>query len=330
MLRYSYALSPRGLARSFGSSPNYQFNFQYFGSSDPLGLTWVQSGWAYKTPYQSPLERKWNRIGVDPRKVTGVGPYTPQGTTKERLSSVNVETPLPQFPYNEEGFVVQHSVPAEPTIQQPDVESKARPLADKLLEDAEPILSDAAEPISSRSPRLSRSSIPPVEYVRKSTLLDTLKASISPSSRSPSPASSDLSGDGSGEYTETPLRGVKRVASTGSLVKNTRRKTNSGSATETPSPPDASSEAEGLTTPEGPHLFPCPHDCCPQVCKRYHDLKRHLQSAIHTPPSFFCRTCDQAFTREDALKRHEDSRCENKKAKGKANTKKKAKKAKKA
>lgn len=50
--------------------------------------------------------------------------------------------------------------------------------------------------------------------------------------------------------------------------------------------------------------YPCPYKNCAQECKFPGDLRRHLKCRDHSRPSEICPKCGAAYTREDALKRH--------------------------
>ncbi|KAJ7512998.1 hypothetical protein B0H11DRAFT_1698256, partial [Mycena galericulata] len=49
--------------------------------------------------------------------------------------------------------------------------------------------------------------------------------------------------------------------------------------------------------------FPC--DFCPLSFDRQHDLKRHIDTHSGEKPFLCDRGCGKAFTRKDALKRHQ-------------------------
>ncbi|KAI6154109.1 hypothetical protein BKA82DRAFT_4097742 [Pisolithus tinctorius] len=56
-------------------------------------------------------------------------------------------------------------------------------------------------------------------------------------------------------------------------------------------------------------VWACKISGCGKTFAREADLKRHQRTTkLHSPPSFACPQCDAAFTRTDALRRHQKSR----------------------
>jgi len=141
---------------------------------------------------------------------------------------------------------------------------------------------------------------------------------------------SDSEGSSAGsEYRERsvePSASHHRLASNVSLKKRKLSKTAriaARTARSSPSPSSSSSNDSQLTIPEGstiadrdPSLpyyevrgqhgkyFQC--RLCPQFrSTAIGDMGRHLESLIHSPPSYVCDPgCGKAFTRKDALVRH--------------------------
>ena len=327
-MRYATNSSARlyagGPATHIDRSLEYRLNFSYFDPWHSTRLGVSPWGWPYRPPFQTILEHRWGKVGIDPRKVNGAGPYSLQGTTKEPLHHVPIGTYFPEWSF----------LPPGPMDEDPIIHNITIPPT-----------SQVRLPMGRSSPPLC----PPSEHhddnvaniysVDRGTITTLPRNSLDMSPR-PAPASGNIQPSGSCEeayssmvfgsrsgsstcsdsdYTEMPAQTVKRAASADDVVEKPRgagRSMQSATSKKTKAPHPYASPSSTTS-----HRYPCPHAGCPQVCERAHDLQRHLESKAHKNPSYECEWCSSVFTREDALKRHKGGRCAARNTQKKASSK---------
>jgi len=280
------------------ASLNYPSNFPSYDSWHPIDWVWAPSGYAYRLPFQTILEQRWGAVGVDPRKVNNIA--------RRALGAVDVETDLSVTPHS----IIRPTADVHPhTNRQASITSSS---SRSSSYDGQVNNDHAANPRSVHTrtitplPRRSSGILPASARVSEHILTRPSPKPTQPpmsySSRSSSPESSLLSDD---DYTETLSGTINRTIGAGS------EKSRSAGETIGLVLKDAAPATTSRATPSSGSCrrYPCPHEGCPQVCDRPHDLERHLESKAHKAPSYKCLACSQLFTRQDPLKRHRDGRC---------------------
>jgi hypothetical protein len=306
-----------GPATHRDTAPNYASKHSYHASWNSIDFIWGPSGHAYTLPFnQANLEQRWGAVGVDPRKVNDIGPSFPRETAKEHaaadtgvnftegqslaLGAMDAETepagtPLPTADDH------PHTRPASSKSGSSGSASYGEPNNDHST-NAQSTHTRAIVPLPQRSSGMLSASAHISKRIHTTPSPNWTQRSMSRGSRLSSPESSFHSDD---DHIESSSGTTKRRAGAGSKNSCTVGRTTAILKDTAPAPTARATQSLGTR-----RRYPCPHEGCPQVCERPHDLERHLESKAHKAPSYKCLACSRLFTRQDPLKRHMDGRCQ--------------------
>jgi hypothetical protein len=311
-------LNTDGPAAHRNAGLNYPSKFSYHAAWNSIDLIWGPSEHPHTLPFQANLERRWGAVGVDPRKVNDNGPsFRKEPAKKDAAADTGIHFPEGQSLAL--GVMDAETEPAgtppQAVLPTADDHHHTRPASSKSGSSGSSSYEEpnndhgtysqsthtrAIAPLPQRSSGMLSASAHMSKQTHNTLSPNQTRRSTSRGSRLSSPESSFHSDD---DHIKSSSGATKRRTGAGS--KNFR--------------------TVGRTTHAAPsptrRRYPCPHEGCPQVCDRPHDLDRHLESKAHKAPSYKCLACSRLFTRQDPLKRHMDGRCQVMKAQRHARSK---------
>ncbi|KIM84965.1 hypothetical protein PILCRDRAFT_376956 [Piloderma croceum F 1598] len=308
---------------------NYPSKFSYHAFWNPIDVIWGPSGHAYTLPFQANLEQRWGAVGVDPRKVNDIGHSFQRETAKENAAA-DTSVHFPEGQSLALGVMDAETEPAGtpfpavlPTANDHPhtASSKSGSSGSSSYEEpnndhgtnSQSTHTRAIAPLPQRSSGMLSASAHMSKQIHNTPSLNRTQRSMSRGSRLSSPESSFYSDD---DYIESSSGATKRRTGAGFKKFRTVGRTTAILKDTAPAP-----TARAAPFPGTRRRYPCPHEGCPQVCDRPHDLDRHLESKAHKAPSYKCLACSRLFTRQDPLKRHMDGRCQVMKAERQARSK---------